>query len=89
MTAELYYRYSKLNKQKQFALVCDHVWIWFHLGANLKGLKVNLYPYVPAKSLFAGEFKLLKKYDYNGCVEIAGWIAKRIKNKTNGRTKSI
>lgn len=80
MTAELYYRYSKLDKQKQFALLADNVWIWFHLGENLKGIKVNLYPYVPSKT-FAGEFKLLKKYDYNGCHEIADWMAKRIKTK--------
>jgi hypothetical protein len=53
-----------------------NVWIWFHLGENLKGIKVNLYPYVPS-----GEFKLIKKYDYNGCHEIADWMARRIKTK--------
>jgi hypothetical protein len=76
MIAELYYRYSELDKQKQFALLADNVWIWFHLGENLKGIKVILYPYVPS-----GEFKLIKKYDYNGCHEIADWMARRIKTK--------
>ena len=80
MTAELYYRYSKLDKEKQFALVSLSPWIWFHLGEKLNGVKITLYPYVPYKSI-AGEFKLVKRYDYNGCYEIAGWIAKRIKSK--------
>ncbi|GEM_PF-3444040 len=76
MIAELYYRYSKLDKQKQFALLANNVWIWFYLGENLKGVKVNLYPYK-----FSSDFKLLKKYNYNGCHEIADWIAKRIRTK--------
>jgi len=80
MTAELYYRYSKLDKEKQFALVSSSPLIWFHLGEKLNGTKITLYPYVPTKSI-AGEFKMVKKYDYNGCYEIAGWIAKRIKSK--------
>lgn len=81
MKAELYYRYSKLDKQKQFALLANNVLIWFYLGENLKGVKVNLYPYVPSKTQFNSEFRLLKKYDYNGCHEIADWISKRIKSK--------
>lgn len=79
MTAELYYRYSKLDKRKEFALIADNVWIWFYLGENLKGTKITLYPYVPVRT--PCDFKLLKNYNYNGCHEIANWIAKRIKSK--------
>jgi hypothetical protein len=80
MRAELYYRYDKKHKLKEFALVADNNWIWFYLGENLKGIKITLYPYKPSGTLF-GDFKLLKSYEYNGCHEIADWIAKRIKSK--------
>jgi len=42
MKAELYYRYDKKHKLKEFALVADNNWIWFYLGENLKGIKITL-----------------------------------------------
>lgn len=82
MTAELYYRRSKLDKVKQFAVVAENVWIWYYIGMNTGCIREKfwLYPYKPADSP-AGNWRLLKKYEYNGAREIADWISKRIFTK--------
>ncbi len=82
MKASLYYRYSKLDKEHQFGLVADNVWIWFYLGQNMKGIKFTLYPY---QCSWHPDWKLLKEYNYNGAHEIADWIARRIKSKLKSK----
>ena len=77
MEAKLYYRYSRMGKLHQFALITPHVWIWFYLGATLGERKCIITPYLPSVK----GYRLVKHYKYNGCREIAEWIAKRIETK--------
>jgi len=81
MEAKLYYRWSRLDKCHEFALITPHKWIWYYLGAAMGKKQVYLYPFLPVKYGGKTDFKLLKHYKNDDSEETGRAIAKRIKSK--------
>jgi hypothetical protein len=84
MEVELYYRWSKVDKQHEFSLRCEDdaylTWIFFYLGtlsSHDKKWFMNIYPY------YIRESKHIATYKVNDADLVARFIYKRIEKLIN------
>jgi hypothetical protein len=76
------HRYSTLDKRDEFFVYCDstsqmvmYTWLWFYIGAELKGIKVEIIPY-PIKDM-----KVLKTCKLTDSMEQGIMFANLIKKQ--------